>query len=167
MCSVVGYIGKDLSRDFILDGLSRLEYRGYDSAGYACINPDDQRILYAKSPGKLSQLVDRLKKEPIDGFAGIGHTRWSTHGESTEYNAHPHFDCERSLSIVHNGIIENHHELKHKLESDAHTFHSDTDTEIIAHLFESYLAQSDDFKSALVALVSHGRCVCVYCASSK
>ncbi len=154
MCSVVGYVGKALSREFILDGLSRLEYRGYDSAGYACVNPEDGRLLYEKSEGKLSNLVSLLKKDPIDGFAGIGHTRWSTHGKSTANNAHPHFDCERSLSIVHNGIIENHHELRRQLEGAAHYFHSETDTEIIAHLLESYLATSTDFKSALVDLVA-------------
>ncbi len=100
-------------------------------------------------------MVSLLKKDPIDGFAGIGHTRWSTHGESTANNAHPHFDCEKSLSIVHNGIIENHHELRRKLEDAAHTFHSETDTEVIAHLFESYLATTTDFKSAIVDLVAH------------
>src|SRR5579872_5224630 len=112
MCSVVGYIGGGHSRGFVMEGLSRLEYRGYDSAGFACLNGNENRLLYVKSEGKLKNLVEKLKYEPIDGSAGIGHTRWSTHGLSSVENAHPHFDCEKRISLVHNGIIENHHELK-------------------------------------------------------
>ena len=155
MCSVVGYVGKKYSRTFVLEGLSRLEYRGYDSAGFACIDPDDQRIMYAKSEGKLHQLVSLLEEEPIDGFVGIGHTRWSTHGASSAHNAHPHFDCEKLVSIVHNGIIENHHELKKQLERAEHTFHSETDTEIIAHLFESSLGAHGTLRDAIIDLVTH------------
>lgn len=155
MCSVVGYIGKEYSKEFVLQGLSRLEYRGYDSAGFACLNPQDTRLLYAKAEGKLERLVSQLEKEPIDGFAGIGHTRWSTHGASSADNAHPHFDCQKTISIVHNGIIENHHELRQKLIDTGHTFHSQTDTEIIAHLFENSLATHKTFKSAVTDLVSN------------
>src|ERR1700730_3764915 len=108
MCSVIGYIGKDYCRSFVLDGLSRLEYRGYDAAGFACISPDDNRVMYAKSGGRLDNLVAMLEKDPIDGFSGIGHTRWSTHGISSAENAHPHFDCQKTISVVHNRIIENH-----------------------------------------------------------
>ena len=89
MCSVVGYIGKRLSKDFILEGLSRLEYRGYDSAGFACLNPQDNRLLYHKSQGRLQNLTDKIAQQPVDGFVSIGHTRWSTHGAPTEGNAHP------------------------------------------------------------------------------
>ncbi len=155
MCSVVGYVGNKYSRTFVLEGLSRLEYRGYDSAGFACIDPDDQRLMYAKSEGKLHQLVSLLEEEPIDGFVGMGHTRWSTHGASSAHNAHPHFDCEKLVSVVHNGIIENHHKLKKQLEGAGHTFHSETDTEIIAHLFESFLAAHDTLHNAIVDLVTH------------
>lgn len=154
MCSVVGYVGSQYSRDFVLEGLARLEYRGYDSAGYACLDPENHRLLYCKAEGRLSNLVDKCEKTPIDGFIGIGHTRWSTHGTSSESNAHPHFDCNKTLSIVHNGIIENHHELKQQLIRTGHTFHSETDTEIIAHLFESLLLTHNTFKAAIVDLIN-------------
>ena len=154
MCSVVGYIGKKQSREFVMEGLSRLEYRGYDSAGFACLN-GNKRLLYSKAEGKLCNLFDELEKLPINGSVGIGHTRWSTHGASSKNNAHPHFDCEKTLSIVHNGIIENHHELKKMLIDTGHIFHSETDTEIIAHLFEAYLASHKTFKQGVVDLVNH------------
>ena len=154
MCSVVGYIGKGYSREFVIEGLSRLEYRGYDSAGFACVNPDDKRLLYAKSEGKLSKLIGILEKDPIDGFSGIGHTRWSTHGASSARNAHPHFDCDKKISVVHNGIVENHHELKRDLEAAGHSFHSQTDTEIIAHIFETSLSTHITFKAAVTDLIS-------------
>jgi len=143
MCTVVGYIGKSLCRSYIFEGLARLEYRGYDSAGFACLEPDSQRLLYTKASGQLSQLVERLQQNPIDGFLGIGHTRWSTHGNFSERNAHPHFDCKKNISVVHNGIIENHDELKKQLIKGGHTFESDTDTEVISHLFESFLAEKE------------------------
>lgn len=158
MCSVVGYVGKDLSRSYILEGLSRLEYRGYDSAGFACLNPHDHRLAYLKSQGGINQLIKKFEKTPIDGFIGIGHTRWSTHGVASDLNAHPHFDCHKTLSIVHNGIIENYHELKSRLEDDGHTFSSQTDTETIAHLAESLLVRHVSFKAAVLELVNtlHG-----------
>ena len=105
MCSVVGYIGKNYSRDFVVQGLSRLEYRGYDSAGFACLNPGDNRLMYARSEGQLSNLVKKIELHPIDGNIGIGHTRWSTHGVSTLENAHPQFDCNKT--IVPSGIYNN------------------------------------------------------------
>lgn len=154
MCSVVGYIGNGFSRAFVMEGLSRLEYRGYDSAGFSCLN-GDKRLLYTKSEGKLANLVDKLAVAPIDGAVGIGHTRWSTHGLSSTQNAHPHFDCEKTLSIVHNGIIENYHELKQDLLASGHVFHSETDTEVVAHLFEEYIASHKTFKAAAVDLVNH------------
>ena len=155
MCSVVGYIGKGYSRAFVMEGLSRLEYRGYDSAGFACLDPEDNRLLYVKAEGKLHNLVNKLEAAPVDGFIGVGHTRWSTHGASSVANAHPQFDCEKAISIVHNGIIENHNELKKQLLQSGHSFHSDTDTEIIAHLFESLTKTHKTFKCAVVDLVAY------------
>ncbi len=153
MCSVVGYIGKGFSRSFVLEGLSRLEYRGYDAAGFACINPQDHRLLYLKSSGKLEDLVAKLSTETIDGNLGIGHTRWASHGDVAEHNAHPQFDCNKAVAVVHNGIIENHHELKPDLIKQGHVFYSHTDTEIIAHLFESLSEVSKSFKQTIVELV--------------
>ena len=143
MCTVVGYIGKSLCRSYIFDGLARLEYRGYDSAGFACLEPITQKVLYTKASGQLSQLAERLAQNPIDGYLGIGHTRWSTHGDFSERNAHPHFDCSKTISVVHNGIIENYSELKKQLIKSGHTFESDTDTEVVSHLFESFLSTKE------------------------
>jgi glucosamine--fructose-6-phosphate aminotransferase (isomerizing) len=143
MCTVVGYIGKSFCSTYIFEGLARLEYRGYDSAGFACLDPVSQKLLYFKSPGQLTNLTERIKSNPIDGFLGIGHTRWSTHGDTSYENAHPHFDCSKTISIVHNGIVENYHELKQEMINTGHTFNSDTDTEVISHLFESLNQGSD------------------------
>jgi len=154
MCGIVGYIGKNYSRAFVLEGLARLEYRGYDSAGFACIDPKDSRLFYHKAAGRLSNLVAKCDKSLIDGHLGIGHTRWSTHGISSEENAHPQFDCTKTVSIIHNGIVENHLELKKQLIETGHIFHSQTDTEIIAHLLESYLVSHNTLKGAVVDLVN-------------
>jgi len=154
MCSVVGYVGKNRSRSFVMEGLGRLEYRGYDSAGFACLNPDDHRLLYAKSEGRLDNLAKELDASPIDGFISVGHTRWSTHGISSAQNAHPHFDSQKKVAVVHNGIIENHRELRAQLEEAGHVFYSETDTEIIAHLFEVLLLSHKTFKPALIDLVN-------------
>lgn len=155
MCGVVGYIGKSFCRDIILDGLSRLEYRGYDSSGIACIEPIDNRLVFLKAEGKLQNLIDKFNDLPINGFVGIGHTRWSTHGVVSQENAHPQFDCQKIISVVHNGIIENHNDLKQQLELEGHVFHSTTDTEVIAHFLESLLLFHTTFKSALLSLVKH------------
>lgn len=154
MCSVVGYIGKGYSKQVVLAGLSRLEYRGYDSSGFACLHPDDNRVVYARAEGRLSNLVKKLDHDPIDGYLGIGHTRWSTHGVSSLNNAHPQFDCEKLISIVHNGIIENHYVLREQLQEAGHVFHSDTDTEVVAHFFEALLLSHNTFKAAVVDLVN-------------
>ncbi len=136
MCGIVGYVGSRKSRECVLEGLSRLEYRGYDSAGFACLDTQTKRLSYAKATGQLVHLYDQLKKNPIDGMVSIGHTRWATHGKVTEYNAHPHFDCEKKIAVVHNGIVENHAQLRALLEKRGHPFSSTADTEVIAHLFE-------------------------------
>ena len=153
MCSVVGYIGSKHSRKFVMEGLSRLEYRGYDSAGFACLQSESNQIVYAKTQGNLANLVEKIEQYPIDGFLGIGHTRWATHGHASSDNAHPHFDCQKTISIVHNGIIENHHKLKEQLRDSGHVFHSETDSEIIAHLLESLIPTNKDIKTSVIKLV--------------
>jgi glutamine---fructose-6-phosphate transaminase (isomerizing) len=154
MCSVVGYVGKAYSRSYIIDGLNRLEYRGYDSAGFACLDQQANRLLWVKTPGSVAQLCVNFEQQPIDGFIGIGHTRWSTHGVSSQENAHPHFDCNKTIAIVHNGIFENYHELRSNLKKTGHHFISQTDTETVAHLFESLLIEHSILKNSVVALLS-------------
>jgi glutamine---fructose-6-phosphate transaminase (isomerizing) len=153
MCGLVGYIGNNFSRSPVFKGLSRLEYRGYDSAGFACLNPLNNRIVYSKAQGHLSNLSKKIEGLPIDGHVGIGHTRWSSHGVTSTENAHPQFDCQKTLSVAHNGIIENYYELKQKLTAEGHIFISQTDTEVVAHLFESLLAQKKSLQEAALSLV--------------
>lgn len=153
MCTVVGYIGKSFCSTFIFEGLARLEYRGYDSAGFACIDPTNKKILCLKASGQLANLTDCLKKNPINGFSGIGHTRWSTHGNLSQENAHPHFDCSGTIAVVHNGIIENYNDLKTQLQSSGHIFYSDTDSEVIGHMFEFLLIQSVLLPRAIASVV--------------
>jgi glutamine---fructose-6-phosphate transaminase (isomerizing) len=137
MCGIVGYVGSKQVVPLIIEGLRKLEYRGYDSAGIAVVR--NREILVRRSPGKLSNLVRILESEPLSGDYGIGHTRWATHGRPTEENAHPHRDCTGKIAAEHNGIIENYVELKTKLQKLNHRFATETDTEIIAHLVESLL----------------------------
>ena len=138
MCGIVGYIGPKKAVPLILDGLRRLEYRGYDSAGVAVVNPSG-KIEIRRASGKLRNLEESLRESPIEGSYGIGHTRWATHGRPTKENAHPHRDCTGQIVVVHNGIVENYVELKQQLELDGHKFETETDTEVIAHLIESNL----------------------------
>ena len=137
MCGIVGYIGPKPVVPLILDGLQRLEYRGYDSAGIAVVGQNG-KLEIRRASGKLRNLEEALRKSPIEGTYGIGHTRWATHGRPTEENAHPHRDCTGEIVVVHNGIIENYLALKHELIREGHTFVTETDTEIIAHLVEKY-----------------------------
>ncbi len=137
MCGIVGYIGTKPVVPLILDGLKRLEYRGYDSAGIAVVQKDG-KLEIRRAPGKLHNLEDSIRATPLEGVYGIGHTRWATHGRPTEENAHPHRDCSGEIVVVHNGIIENYLELKHQLIAEGHKFLTETDTEIIAHLIEKY-----------------------------
>ncbi|MGB9812855.1 MAG: glutamine--fructose-6-phosphate transaminase (isomerizing) [Thermovenabulum sp.] len=136
MCGIVGYIGDKMAAPFLIDGLKRLEYRGYDSAGIAVIDSTDLKIV--KSEGKIKVLEEKLKGELPKGSLGIGHTRWATHGKPSDINAHPHEDCTGDFIVVHNGIIENYLEIKEWLESQGHEFKSETDTEVIPHLIEHY-----------------------------
>ncbi len=137
MCGIVGYIGPKRVVPLILDGLKRLEYRGYDSAGIAVVD-DKGKLLIRRAPGKLHNLEESIRATPLDGVYGIGHTRWATHGRPTEENAHPHRDCTGEIVVVHNGIIENYVELKNQLAAEGHKFVTETDTEIIAHLVEKF-----------------------------
>ncbi|MGE0206776.1 MAG: glutamine--fructose-6-phosphate transaminase (isomerizing) [Candidatus Babeliales bacterium] len=154
MCGVVGYIGNKYCRQYIIEGLGRLEYRGYDSAGFACIDNKTHSLTYQKAEGQLKNLIDKLNSFPIDGSIGIGHTRWATHGEISEQNAHPHFDCKKTLALVHNGIIENHHELRASLIKKGHVFHSLTDTEVLAHSCEEAFKDNDAL-SAIKSVVKN------------
>jgi glucosamine--fructose-6-phosphate aminotransferase (isomerizing) len=134
MCGIIGYIGSKPVVPVLLDGLRRMEYRGYDSAGVALVSPEG--IALRRSAGKLVNLENAIRNEPVDGLYGVGHTRWATHGRPTEENAHPHRDCTGSVVVVHNGIIENYLELKRELQAQGHVFETETDTEIVAHLVE-------------------------------
>jgi glucosamine--fructose-6-phosphate aminotransferase (isomerizing) len=137
MCGIVGYIGPKKVVPLILDGLKRLEYRGYDSAGIAVVNKNG-KLEIRRASGKLRNLEETIRLSPLDGLYGIGHTRWATHGRPTEENAHPHRDCTGEIVVVHNGIIENYVELKQELLGEGHKFVTETDTEVIAHLVEKF-----------------------------
>jgi glutamine---fructose-6-phosphate transaminase (isomerizing) len=137
MCGIVGYVGAHRAVPIILEGLKRLEYRGYDSAGLAVYCGGDQ-LEIRRAKGKLRNLEEAIRVNPVDGTFGIGHTRWATHGRPTEENAHPHRDCKGEVVVVHNGIVENYLPLKQLLQEEGHTFRTETDTEVIAHLVEKY-----------------------------
>ncbi|OEU51223.1 MAG: glutamine--fructose-6-phosphate aminotransferase [Desulfuromonadales bacterium C00003096] len=164
MCGIVGYFGQQQATPIIIDGLRRLEYRGYDSAGIAIINGGKIEIRRAK--GKLAELETLLGQSPLAGVRGIGHTRWATHGRPSETNAHPHHTGE--VAVVHNGIIENYRELKARLIALGHEFSSETDTEIIAHLVDQHLRQCGDFETAVRLALSEVRgayAVAIICES--
>lgn len=141
MCGIVGYVGNKRVVPVIIDGLRRLEYRGYDSAGIAVAGNGDG-LQVRRAEGKLRNLEEAIRLKPLDGTYGIGHTRWATHGRPTEENAHPHRDCTGKIVVVHNGIIENYLQLKKQLADEGHKFTTETDTEIIAHMVERYMKQS-------------------------
>jgi glucosamine--fructose-6-phosphate aminotransferase (isomerizing) len=134
MCGIIGYVGPRAAAPLLLDGLRRLEYRGYDSAGMVTLDGGD--LHGAKAPGKLDILAGLLARRPLPGTVGLGHTRWATHGAPTEANAHPHFSCDRRIALVHNGIIENADRLRERLRRAGHAFRSQTDTEVLVHLVE-------------------------------
>ena len=148
MCGIVGYIGASPAVEVLVPALKRLEYRGYDSAGVATINGHGLEIC--KALGKISNLEAQFAKVgPPSGSLGIAHTRWATHGRPCEVNAHPHVDCDNRLAVVHNGIIENHQQLRASLTAKGHTFRSQTDTEVIAHLIESHRTGNNDLVEAI------------------
>ncbi|HFL3239610.1 TPA: glutamine--fructose-6-phosphate transaminase (isomerizing) [Clostridioides difficile] len=138
MCGIVGYLGSRKAAEVIVEGLSKLEYRGYDSAGVAVNSSNEKELNIRKFKGRLSVLAEDLEKNPIDGNLGIGHTRWATHGEPSDVNSHPHFNQAKTIAVVHNGIIENYMEIKEELTSEGVKFESQTDTEVIAHLVDKY-----------------------------
>ena len=148
MCGIVGYVGNKQVVPLIIDGLRKLEYRGYDSAGIAVVN-EDHELQIRRAEGKLRNLEEAIRLSPLDGTYGIGHTRWATHGRPTEENAHPHRDCTGRVVVVHNGIIENYLQLKERLRKTDHRFVTETDTEIIAHLIEEYLKNGNNFEKAV------------------
>ena len=143
MCGIVGYVGPKKVVPVIIEGLRRLEYRGYDSAGIAVGSPSSTTLQVSRAPGKLANLEEVLRQHPLEGTYGIGHTRWATHGRPTEENAHPHRDCTGRIVVVHNGIVENYLELKRELTAQGHKFVTETDTEIIAHLIEQVQLDAD------------------------
>lgn len=151
-CGIMGYIGSKLCKQIIMDGLSKLEPRGYDSAGISYLDKNSKELYCIKSSGKLINLLKKIDDTSIDSYTAIGHTRWATHGAPSEANSHPHTDCYNKIAIVHNGIIENHFQLKEELKK-THTFKSETDTEVVVHLLEDILKEHKALKPAIVNLV--------------
>jgi glucosamine--fructose-6-phosphate aminotransferase (isomerizing) len=148
MCGIVGYVGNKQVVPVIIDGLRKLEYRGYDSAGIAVVD-ESHALDIRRAEGKLRNLEEAIRLKPLDGTYGIGHTRWATHGRPTEENAHPHRDCTGRVVVVHNGIIENYLQLKERLRKTDHNFVTETDTEVIAHLIEEYLREEETLERAV------------------
>ncbi|MGD9093354.1 MAG: class II glutamine amidotransferase, partial [Anaerolineales bacterium] len=153
MCGIVGYIGPQDATPIILNGLKRLEYRGYDSAGLAVIQ--NSHIEVRRDAGKLARLAKLLEESPVQGHIGIGHTRWATHGEPSARNAHPHIGMTGDVVVVHNGIVENFLELREELSAEGADFKSETDTEVIVHLVERYLSSDYDLAEAARRAMNH------------
>ena len=151
MCGIVGYVGDREAWPIILEGLQRLEYRGYDSAGIAIVDQSGQ-LQFRKTVGKVNGLTSAGDSDMPQGWLGLGHTRWATHGRPTHTNAHPHTDCQQRIAVVHNGIVENFLALKKELLADGHRFASETDTEVITHLIEEGLDQGNNFEDAFLRM---------------
>ncbi|HEX9949710.1 MAG TPA: glutamine--fructose-6-phosphate aminotransferase, partial [Thermodesulfobacteriota bacterium] len=154
MCGIVGYVGAQDAPSIILGGLKRLEYRGYDSAGLAVVQLDGT-IGVRREVGKLVKLEELVAAEPVSGRSGIGHTRWATHGEPSQRNAHPHVGATAAVAVVHNGIIENFRALRQELEAKGCRFTSETDTEVVVHLVERYLAEGSNLEQAVRRALTH------------
>ena len=137
MCGIIGFVGETDAPRIIIDGLKKLEYRGYDSAGLAVLN--NNKLQLAKAKGRVADLEAKVLDKKLTGRLGIGHTRWATHGQPSEANSHPHTNQAQTIAVVHNGIIENYHELKTKLLKKGVKFRSQTDTEVVAHLIDQYM----------------------------
>lgn len=153
MCGIVAYVGNRPCRQTVLEGLSRLEYRGYDSAGFVCIDTKHNHFSFHKEAGGIAPVQRLLETAKFDGFVGMGHTRWATHGVVDLRNAHPHFNCNKSVAVVHNGIVEDHETLREELVSKGHDLSSTTDTETVAHLLGDLVIEHGDLKSAVLSLV--------------
>ena len=164
MCGIVGYVGERDGVGILLDGLGRLEYRGYDSAGL--VVQTGSNLVVRRSVGKIARLRQVIEAAPVAGRTALGHTRWATHGRPSDANAHPHVDCSGRVAVVHNGILENYLELKAKLEAEGHTFRSETDTEVMAHLVESELPRCGDLVSAVKAALRQIRGAYAFCLLS-
>ena len=147
MCGIVGYVGSRQAMPIVLEGLSRLEYRGYDSAGIAIIRGG--KLIVEKKAGKVADLKTHLASLDVTATMAIGHTRWATHGEPSDLNAHPHWDCGKQIAIIHNGIIENYATLKKKLLADGHVIRTETDTEVLVHLIEDWYKRKGDLFTAV------------------
>lgn len=158
MCGIVAYVGHGRCKDVVLTGLTRLEYRGYDSAGFVCINDKHKHLSFVKKAGSVADLKEAINTLQHDGSIGMGHSRWATHGVVDENNAHPHFSCDKSIALVHNGIVESYAQIREQLILSGHEFYSSTDTEVVVHLLESLLNFHNDLKSAMLDLVDqlHG-----------
>ena len=155
MCGIVGYIGWQKAQDVVMNGLEKLEYRGYDSSGIATIF--NGQLKLSKYKGRLSVLSKHLEEDPHQGHVGIGHTRWATHGQPSDVNSHPHINESNSVAVIHNGIIENYRELKKELSDEGYIFKSQTDTEVVVHMIDKYLKTSVDILSAVNTAVSRLR----------
>ncbi len=153
MCGIIGYVGEKKSRSYILEGLKKLEYRGYDSAGIVCIDEKHKQFSFQKEAGGVSLLKKLSEKVTFDGSVGMGHTRWATHGVVDKKNAHPQFNSDKSIAIVHNGIVEGYEDLREELIKAKHAFESSTDTEVIAHLFDELVQEQPTLKLAIMSLV--------------
>jgi len=152
MCGIVGYVGDKNAVSVIVEGLKRLEYRGYDSAGVAVLQ--DGKLQVRRAAGRIKTLEGILRERPVTGSLGIGHTRWATHGRPSDENAHPHTDCRGDLVVVHNGILENYLEIKDRLRGEGHAFRSETDTEVLAHLIEHHLKTTGRLERAVKAALA-------------
>src|SRR6266511_461187 len=156
MCGIVGYVGDRSAVGIIVEGLKQLEYRGYDSAGVAVIGAGGG-LEVRRAAGRMKTLEAILRERPLTGRIGIGHTRWATHGRPSDENAHPHTDCRGELVVVHNGILENYLEIKDRLRGEGHTFRSETDTEVLAHLIEHHLKTTGRLERAVKAALAEVR----------
>ena len=153
MCGIVGYVGKGDAVPVLMNGLSKLEYRGYDSAGVAVYDDTSKNVNICKTKGRIQNLQDKLYLTPLKGRLGIGHTRWATHGEPSDINAHPHSSGKEKIAVVHNGIIENYMALKEELMDKGYKFLSETDTEIVAQLIDYYYSKDSNLMSAVFKVI--------------
>src|SRR5262245_18561926 len=165
MCGIVGYIGTRNAVGILLDGLRRLEYRGYDSAGLVIQTPSGLEVR--RSAGRVDRLEQLVETDPVKGSVGLGHTRWATHGRPADHNAHPHRDCSGRVAVVHNGILENYLELKAELATEGHRFTSETDTEVVAHLVEHFLTRTTNFLLAVTSALRRIRGAFAICVLSS